>query len=205
MGGYHWFWVGAIDGVDMPEGHEQQVTGTNWLAGGCIASMCAVSHVLYTFSKSKALHSRPGCSLLASRAAFELLFCVVVLGSLVLQSVTRQLPGGGSAGAGSNSGPTPGESTPEPPDAPPPWLEWQNVQCLMNMTAGEPPRDCMLGCEATAMLLQFSYLGSESYFFIIALDLLINTLPSFAFTDSAKRMKWYHAYVFVASALSGTP
>jgi hypothetical protein len=165
----------AVASVPLPRwqwvGSDSHQQGTKWFALGCAASCVAIANILVTHSRDKrALNHRPG-SLLVLRAQFELAFCGGALLSLIYSSLAQPDP----------------EHT---------------VDACLSLKANASfaeRRLCIPGCEASAVWLQFFEIGSEGYFVVIAVDLLLNTLPSQAFHDSKRRLRWYHAYVLGVS------
>lgn len=157
--------------------------GTNWFAVGCVVSCLCIAYILATYHSSgrhRALNRRPG-SLLVLRAWFELAFCVGVLLSLANSSLN-------SVGAT-----TVDEC-----------LHAAASTAASAASSFADRRRCIPGCEFSAAWLQFFEIGSEGYFVVIAVDLLLNTLPSQAFHDSKHRLPWYHAYVLGISCLTSS-
>ena len=169
---------------------------------GVLVSFVGNCQVLFSFSFNKALQQRNITALLAWAAAVELVYCLCFM----LQELAFRIPEDvcilGEDAKTTMDGqldysdcPTLSQYTGWPT-----WAQVESARRLSTLHGGvDGDRGSAINnCAAMSVLFQLTWTATDSFFFMITIDLLLNLLTS-PFGSTRKRFFFYHGWTWAVS------
>ncbi len=170
---------------------------------GVLVSFVGNCQVIFSFSFNKALQQRSITTLLACAAAVELVYCVCFM----LQELAFRIPADVCILEDSRSSM---DGQLDYTDCPtlsiytgwPTWAKVESARTQSTMGGGvDGDRGYAVNnCAAMSVLFQLTWTATDSFFFMITIDLLLNLLTS-PFGSTRKRWIFYHGWTWAVSII----
>ena len=169
---------------------------------GVLVSFVGNSQVIFSFSFNKAMQQRSITTLLACAAAVELVYCICFM----LQELAFRIPDNVCI-LGDRRSSMDGQL--DFTDCPAlsaftGWPTWSQVESAHSLSVdGSVDGDrgsVVNNCAAMSVLFQLTWTATDSFFFMITVDLLLNLLTS-PFGSTRKRWLFYHGWTWAVSVV----
>eukprot|EP01043_Picozoa_sp_COSAG02_P002647 COSAG02_NODE_62_length_43372_cov_14.404710_17_plen_972_part_00 len=169
---------------------------------GVLVSFVGNSQVIFSFSFNKAMQQRSITTLLACAAAVELVYCVCFM----LQELAFRIPEDVCI-LGDRRSSMDGQL--DFTDCPtlsaftgwPTWTQVESARSLSMDGGVDGDRGSVINnCAAMSVLFQLTWTATDSFFFMITVDLLLNLLTS-PFGSTRKRWLFYHGWTWAVSVV----